>query len=40
MQLVGKRLEHLLGLLEGEVDILKWSHRGRVKRQMEEPRTT
>ena len=37
MQLVGKRLEHLLGLLEGEVDILQVEKRirGRVKRQME-----
>src|SRR5437667_11056616 len=34
---VGKRLEHLLGLLEGEVDILQVEKRirGRVKRQME-----
>src|SRR5437868_14834286 len=34
---VGKRLEHLLGLLEGEVDILQAEKRirGRVKRQME-----
>src|SRR5258708_2581432 len=33
----GKRLEHLLGLLEGEVDILQVEKRirGRVKRQME-----
>src|SRR5271169_5731983 len=37
MQEVGKRLEHLLGLLEGEVDILQVEKRirGRVKRQME-----
>src|SRR2546428_2936085 len=37
MQDVGKRLEHLLGLLEGEVDILQVEKRirGRVKRQME-----
>src|SRR6478752_4135258 len=37
MQQVGKRLEHLLGLLEGEVDILQVEKRirGRVKRQME-----
>src|SRR5258706_881586 len=37
MQDVGKRLEHLLGLLEGEVDILQGEKRirGRVKRQME-----
>jgi len=34
---VGKRLEHLLGVLEGEVDILQVEKRirGRVKRQME-----
>jgi ATP-dependent Lon protease len=34
---VGKRLEHLLGQLEGEVDILQVEKRirGRVKRQME-----
>jgi ATP-dependent Lon protease len=34
---IGKRLEHLLGLLEGEVDILQVEKRirGRVKRQME-----
>ena len=37
MQDVGKRLEHLLGLLEGELDILQVEKRirGRVKRQME-----
>src|SRR6202162_439125 len=37
MQDVGKRLEHLRGLLEGEVDILQVEKRirGRVKRQME-----
>src|SRR5213594_3661751 len=37
MQDVAKRLEHLLGLLEGEVDILQVEKRirGRVKRQME-----
>src|SRR5438034_4363388 len=37
MQHVAKRLEHLLGLLEGEVDILQVEKRirGRVKRQME-----
>src|SRR6266542_1739818 len=37
MGVVGKRLEHLLGLLEGEVDILQVEKRirGRVKRQME-----
>src|SRR2546421_3411773 len=37
MQDVGKRLQHLLGLLEGEVDILQVEKRirGRVKRQME-----
>src|SRR5499433_2772734 len=37
MGAVGKRLEHLLGLLEGEVDILQVEKRirGRVKRQME-----
>jgi ATP-dependent Lon protease len=37
MSAVGKRLEHLLGLLEGEVDILQVEKRirGRVKRQME-----
>src|SRR5438093_875648 len=37
MQEVAKRLEHLLGLLEGEVDILQVEKRirGRVKRQME-----
>ena len=37
MEDVGKRLEHLLGLLEGEVDILQVEKRirGRVKRQME-----
>src|ERR1700730_5114812 len=37
MQDVGKRLERLLGLLEGEVDILQVEKRirGRVKRQME-----
>src|SRR5437667_12605984 len=37
MQDVGKRLEHLLGLLEGEGDILQVEKRirGRVKRQME-----
>src|SRR5256884_2419243 len=36
MQDVAKRLEHLLGLLEGEVDILQVEKRirGRVKRQM------
>jgi ATP-dependent Lon protease len=36
MGAVAKRLEHLLGLLEGEVDILRRSRsiRGRVKRQM------
>jgi ATP-dependent Lon protease len=34
---VGKRLEHLLGVIEGEVDILQVEKRirGRVKRQME-----
>jgi len=34
---VNKRLEHLLGLLEGELDILQVEKRirGRVKRQME-----
>jgi len=33
---VNKRLEHLLGLLEGELDILQVEKRirGRVKRQM------
>src|SRR5499425_2520419 len=37
MEHVAKRLEHLLGLLEGEVDILQVEKRirGRVKRQME-----
>src|SRR5262247_165419 len=37
MGAVAKRLEHLLGLLEGEVDILQVEKRirGRVKRQME-----
>ena len=37
MSEVGKRLEHLLGVLEGEVDILQVEKRirGRVKRQME-----
>jgi ATP-dependent Lon protease len=37
MNEVGKRLEHLLGVLEGEVDILQVEKRirGRVKRQME-----
>ena len=37
MQDAGKRLEHLLGLIEGEVDILQVEKRirGRVKRQME-----
>src|SRR3954453_6475869 len=37
MQDVAKRLEHLLGVLEGEVDILQVEKRirGRVKRQME-----
>jgi ATP-dependent Lon protease len=37
MQDIGKRLEHLLGLLETEVDILQVEKRirGRVKRQME-----
>ncbi len=37
MSEVGKRLEHLLGTLEGEVDILQVEKRirGRVKRQME-----
>ena len=37
MRDVGKRLEHLLGLLDGEVDILQVEKRirGRVKRQME-----
>src|SRR6516225_22381 len=37
MGAVSKRLEHLLGLLEGEVDILQVEKRirGRVKRQME-----
>src|SRR5206468_5227362 len=37
MEEVGKRLEHLLGLLETEVDILQVEKRirGRVKRQME-----
>src|SRR5205085_273488 len=37
MQDVAKRLEHLLGLLEGEVDVLQVEKRirGRVKRQME-----
>src|SRR2546423_13717177 len=37
MSEAGKRLEHLLGLLEGEVDILQVEKRirGRVKRQME-----
>jgi ATP-dependent Lon protease len=37
MQDPGKRLEHLLGLIEGEVDILQVEKRirGRVKRQME-----
>ncbi len=37
MSAVAKRLEHLLGLLEGEVDILQVEKRirGRVKRQME-----
>src|SRR2546430_2568850 len=37
MQDIAKRLEHLLGLLEGEVDILQVEKRirGRVKRQME-----
>lgn len=34
---VRKRLEHLLGLLEGEIDILQVEKRirGRVRRQME-----
>src|SRR5947207_13741623 len=37
MGAVARRLEHLLGLLEGEVDILQVEKRirGRVKRQME-----
>jgi ATP-dependent Lon protease len=37
MSEVGKRLEHLLGVIEGEVDILQVEKRirGRVKRQME-----
>src|SRR5881392_4423772 len=37
MSEAGKRLEHLLGVLEGEVDILQVEKRirGRVKRQME-----
>jgi ATP-dependent Lon protease len=37
MTVVGKRLEHLLGVIEGEVDILQVEKRirGRVKRQME-----
>ncbi len=37
MNEVGKRLEHLLGVIEGEVDILQVEKRirGRVKRQME-----
>ncbi len=36
---VAERLEHLLRLMEGEIDILQVEKRirGRVKRQMEKP---